>query len=63
MKQINRRSFLQSTVLTTAATALMPLPRSWAQVAGANDTIRVAVVGFGGRGGNHIDAFSTMPAR
>jgi len=61
MKQINRRSFLQSTVLTTAATALMPLPRSWAQVAGANDTVRVAVVGFGGRGGSHIDAFSTMP--
>ena len=60
MKQINRRSFLQSTLLTTAATTLMPLPRSWAQVAGANDTIRVAVVGFGGRGGNHIDAFSTM---
>ena len=55
MKQINRRRFLQSTVLTTAATTLMPLPRSWAQVVGANDTIRVAVVGFGGAGGNHID--------
>jgi len=60
MKSMNRRSFLQSTALTTAATTLLPWPRAWTQVAGANDDIRVAVVGFGGRGGSHIEAFSTM---
>jgi predicted dehydrogenase len=33
----------------------------WAQAAGANSDIRAAVVGFGGRGGSHISAFSKMP--
>ncbi len=35
-------------------------PASWAKVLGANDDIRVAVVGFRGRGGSHINAFSNM---
>src|SRR5256885_13378829 len=48
MKTMNRRSFLKSTALTAAAVSL---PASaWARVPGANDEIRVAVVGFGGRG-------------
>ena len=52
MKTMNRRTFLKSTAFTAAA---MSLPAySWASVRGANDTIRVAVVGFGGRGGDHI---------
>ena len=37
----------------------MPV-RVWAQAEGANDDIRVGVVGFGGRGKSHIDAFSKM---
>jgi len=57
--QITRRSFLQQATLTSAA-ALLPA-RAWSQVAGANSDIRVAVVGFGGRGGSHISAFSKMP--
>ena len=52
-----RRRFLKSTACT-AAGALTA--RSWGQVSGANGDIRVAVVGFGGRGGSHIDAFSKM---
>jgi len=52
MSQINRRSFLKSTALT--ATTFSLSPRSWAQVIGANSDIRVAVVGFGGRGKSHI---------
>jgi predicted dehydrogenase len=52
MKTMNRRTFLKSTAFTAAA---MSLPAySWASVRGANDIIRVAVVGFGGRGGDHI---------
>jgi predicted dehydrogenase len=35
-------------------------PASWARVQGANGDIRVAVVGFRGRGGSHISAFSGM---
>ena len=53
----SRRRFLKSATLTAASTWTA---RSWSQVAGANSDIRVAVVGFGGRGGSHIEAFSGM---
>ncbi len=47
-----RRSFLKSSL---AATAALSLPaRIYAQAAGANDDIRIGVVGFNGRGGDHI---------
>ncbi|MEW6161677.1 MAG: Gfo/Idh/MocA family oxidoreductase, partial [Verrucomicrobiota bacterium] len=55
MKTITRRSFLQSS-LTTAAALSLPA-RAWASVPGANGDIRVAVVGFNGRGKSHIEAF------
>jgi predicted dehydrogenase len=35
-------------------------PRSWAQVPGANEDIRVAVVGFNGRGGDHISSWEKI---
>ena len=53
MKNLSRRSFIKSTAITTAALGLSA--RSWAQVSGANETIRVAVIGFHGRGESHID--------
>lgn len=44
------------------AGAALALPgRLWSQAVGANGDIRVAVVGFGGRGQSHISAFSKMP--
>lgn len=52
MSQFTRRSFLKTSALTGAAVAFSA--RSWAQVAGVNDDIRVAVVGLNGRGKNHI---------
>lgn len=55
MKKINRRSFLKNSAL--AATALSFTAKSWSQVPGANEDIRVAVVGFNGRGENHISGF------
>jgi predicted dehydrogenase len=58
MKSLNRRSFLKSTALGAAAFSLPA--RSWAQVEGSNSDVRVAVVGFGGRGQSHIDAFGKM---
>ena len=64
MKKLNRRSFLKSTVLAGASTAALPGAAVWAQnrsqagglsrVIGANDEIRYAVVGFGGRGKDHL---------
>jgi len=59
MKSFNRRSFLKSTALTAAAFSLPA--RSWSQVEGSNSDVRVAVVGCGGRGKDHIQGFAKLP--
>ena len=59
MNKLTRRNFLKNSVLAGAALS-MPA-RSWAKVAGANDDIRIAVVGFNGRGQAHIAEFTTIP--
>ena len=56
MNYLTRRTFLKNTALVGAATALSA--RSWAQVAGANSDIRVAVIGLNGRGGNHLTSLA-----
>src|SRR5688572_395502 len=58
MNQLNRRSFLKQSALATASLSLWPTI-SKAQ-GSANGDIRVAVVGFGGRGGDHIKGFSEL---
>jgi len=67
MNRLDRRSFLKTSLLTTASFSLFPVlgadkntkRKERAPVAsratGANGDIRFAVVGFGGRGMNHID--------
>jgi predicted dehydrogenase len=61
MKKITRRHFLQSAATTSALAGLGILgSKPFARAQGANDAIRVAVVGINGRGGSHIDAFSKM---
>jgi predicted dehydrogenase len=52
MNSISRRAFLKRSTLAAGAIGLAA--RSWSQVPGANDDIRVAVVGFNGRGKDHI---------
>lgn len=59
MSMTNRRNFLQHTALGTAGFCLSA--GSWSRVLGANDSIGVAVVGFGGRGRSHIQDFSSLP--
>ncbi len=54
----NRRSFLKSSAL--AATAIALPAASWARAAGANGDIRVAVIGFNGRGKDHIEGFRKL---
>jgi predicted dehydrogenase len=58
MNRFTRRSFLKNSLLTAASFSVLP---AWAaqrktagRVIGANDEIRYAVVGFGGRGKDHI---------
>ena len=58
MNNISRRRFLQATATTFVATALSP--RSWSQVQGANDDIRIAVIGLHGRGASHISEFKKI---
>ncbi len=58
MNTLSRRAFLKTSLITSAGLSLPA--RLWAQVPGANNDIRVAVVGFGGRGGSHISEFSRM---
>ncbi|MSU58762.1 MAG: Gfo/Idh/MocA family oxidoreductase [Pedosphaera sp.] len=64
MNQLNRRSFVKKSALTTAALGLWPrLLRAQdpnAKPTGANGDIRVAVVGFHGRGGSHIGGFRDL---
>jgi predicted dehydrogenase len=59
MANVNRRSFIKSTALTAAAAGLPA--RSWARILGANDDIRAAVVGFNGRGRDHIRGLGGLP--
>ena len=59
MSQITRRFFLKTSALAGAAVAFSA--RSWAQVAGANGDVRVAVVGLNGRGRNHLTSLKSLP--
>ncbi|MCS1408565.1 MAG: Inositol 2-dehydrogenase [Verrucomicrobia subdivision 3 bacterium] len=58
MKKISRRSFVKSSIGAGFGLALAH-PNS--KVLGANDDIRVAVVGINGRGGSHIGGFREIP--
>ena len=51
----SRRRFLKTSTLATAATAL-----SAARVPGANDQVRIALVGMGWKGGSHLKVFGGL---
>lgn len=62
---MNRRSFLKASAASAAAVgAAGVLPgmtaKSYAAIAGSNEDIRIGVIGFHGRGNNHIDSFRKM---
>jgi predicted dehydrogenase len=54
----SRRTFLKTSALAAAGTVLPA--RSWAKVIGANDDIRVAVIGLNGRGMNHVQSLARI---
>ncbi len=56
---LNRRSFLKTSLAIGATYSLSPV--SWSRVIGANDTIQAAVVGVNGRGGAHISELKSLP--
>ncbi|MEO6569326.1 MAG: Gfo/Idh/MocA family oxidoreductase [Opitutaceae bacterium] len=58
MSQFTRRTFIKNTAVIGTAAAFSA--RSWAQVAGANGDIRVAVIGLNGRGKNHLSSLAKV---
>lgn len=64
---MSRRAFLRdSSLVAAAAAALLPESLTASEVkpakkVGANDRIRMAVIGFHGRGKDHIKAFASLP--
>lgn len=57
MNQITRRNFLKASAATGATLALAP----YARPRGANDDLRVAVVGFRGQGNVHLRLLQELP--
>ncbi len=59
MESIKRRSFIKNSLLLTAGAGISA--GSWNRILGANDDIRMAVVGFHGQGGSHIAQLTKLP--
>ena len=58
-----RREFLKAGAMTAAAAAVPGTLRALGapgRVAGANDRVRVAIVGLRGRGENHIRGYGSL---
>ena len=57
--KVSRRSFIKKAATGVAAgVTFLPNKASWA---GANDRVRVAVVGIRGMGQNHISSYLKLP--
>src|ERR1700749_3627337 len=55
---LTRRSFLQKSAFTVAAAGLSARTRAASE--GANGDIRVAIIGFNGRGQSHIAGYNAL---
>jgi len=70
MAQITRRQFLEDSLLAAAVSAALPAATAWAAEKTSKkkatreksgDLLQVAIVGVGGRGGEHISQFLANP--
>ena len=61
MNKQTRRNFLKTSLY--AGTTVAWTAKSWAQVKGANETLRCATIGFRGRGNSHIGSIKGMQQR
>ncbi len=60
MSKLTRRDFIRSSMAVGAGLAMVG-PTS--RVLGANDDIRLGIIGVGGQGGGHMGYFSKIPRR
>src|ERR1039457_5429876 len=60
MPNTTRRNFLKNSLVAATALSLPACVRM--RTVGANGDIRIAVVGFGGRGASHISGFRSLPS-
>ncbi len=58
MSGMSRRSFMKGSLVTAATTGI--IGGAWSRVLGANDDVRVAIVGINSQGNGHIGRFSNM---
>jgi len=60
---ISRRTFVKKSIATIglASTFVISGSRASGQVLGANDRVRIGVVGINGRGSSHIQTFGKLP--
>ncbi|HYP16980.1 MAG TPA: Gfo/Idh/MocA family oxidoreductase [Opitutus sp.] len=62
MNAFSRRTFVKRAALAVGAGALTRVvPSSWARPIGANDAVRIAVIGLGGMGSYHARRIPTLP--
>src|SRR5438552_1662696 len=60
-RRFARRRFVQASIGSAAAVGLSGwTAASWGRVVGSNEDVRIATVGFNGRGKNHIDSWRRM---
>jgi predicted dehydrogenase len=59
---ITRRTFLKKSTKTSAGIISASLTASsWSKVYGSNERVRIGVIGFNGKGGQHIGVFHSLP--
>ena len=63
MNALSRRTFLRKTaaVIGTGMIARAVAIPAWAKPIGANDAVRVAVIGLNNKGGDHVKQLADMP--
>jgi hypothetical protein len=60
-EKMNRRNFIKNTTKGAGFAAASLSACSWKSVVGANDTVRVGVIGFNSKGAQHINTFKDIP--
>lgn len=64
MRKIARREFIKYSIITGTAAVMSAgkfTASSYSQIAGANDQIRIGIVGFNSKGKQHIEEFLHVP--